>query len=429
MARSGEIPSSATSGPPHGLAATRLVCPWCGASRPPDLHPWCRQCRGSLSAEVDCPLDLPAAVRSLWDFSPLLPVGPVSVSLGEGATPLLPLQNLCAGDEVYAKAEWMNPTGSFKDRGAAVGVSAALALGAAGVVCASTGNNGAAVSAYAARAGLPCLVTLPVGTPPGKIVQARAHGAMVVEVPGTFSDAYQLAERIQQADSRWANLTSTFANPYMTAAHATIAYEVWAALGGRVGTVIVPIGAGPMLVGILQGAERLLRADKINRLLVPVGVQAAGCAPIARAFARGESEVTAWEGDCSGIAGSINDPLRGYPADGTRTLRAVQQARGIVHAVSDAEIVQAMRDLGRLEGVACEPTAAAPLAAFRTLDRTASLPRPVILVLSGHALKDPMSQPERLASTLTADPSADARAFIAAAIAHRQVIGPPRSVS
>ena len=426
MARSPETPSPASSSQPHGLAATRLVCPWCGASRSPDLYPWCRRCRGSLSAEVDRPLDLPAVARSLWDFAPLLPAGPVAVSLGEGATPLLPLHTLFPGDEVYAKAEWMNPTGSFKDRGAAVAVSAALALGAEGVVCASTGNNGAAVSAYAARAGLPCIVTLPVGTPPGKIVQARAHGGMVVEIPGTFSDAYQLAERIQEADGRWANLTSTFANPYMTAAHATITYEVWAALDERVGTMIVPIGAGPMLVGILDGADRLLHAERISRLPIPVGVQAAGCAPIARAYARGQSEVTAWEGDCSGIAGSINDPLRGYPADGTRTLRAVQQARGMIHAVSDAEIVQAMRDLGRVEGIACEPTAAAPLAAFRALERTNPLPRPVVLIVSGHVLKDPMSQPECLALSLTADPTADPREFIAAAKTHRRSIPHPK---
>jgi threonine synthase len=314
----------------------------------------------------------------------------------------------------------MNPTGSFKDRGAAVAVSAALALGAEGVVCASTGNNGAAVSAYAARAGLPCIVTLPTGTPAGKIVQSRAHGAMVVEVPGTFSDAYHLAERIQAASTCWANLTSTFANPYMTAAHATIMYESWLTLEGSVGTVVIPIGAGPMLEGILQGARRLLRARKIAHLCVPIGVQTARCAPIARAFAQGQDEVIAWEGECASIAGSISDPLRGYPADGTRTLRAVRSAHGFIHAVSDDAIKTAMQDLGSIEGIACEPTAAASLAAFRALDGAHQLPRPVVLILSGHVLKDPESVPQHLAPIMGVDDETDPRRLFAIAKAHRE---------
>lgn len=118
-----------------GLERTMLACPWCNARRPPDLNPWCLQCGGSLSAEVaGATGQQRTGLRSLWDFAEDLPVGPRPVTLGEGATPLLPLAQLFPGDEVYAKAEWMNPTGSFKDRGSAVAVSSALALGAEGVV-------------------------------------------------------------------------------------------------------------------------------------------------------------------------------------------------------------------------------------------------------------------------------------------------------
>lgn len=394
-----------------GLSATILVCAVCGSTRPPDLDPRCGRCGGSLRAVVDRPLQMPGNAAGFWDYAPVLPVGERRVSLGEGATPLLKLDRLFPHDQVYVKAEWTNATGSFKDRGSAVAVSVALALGAEGVVCASTGNNAASVSAYAARAGLPCIVALAKGTPPNKLIQAKAHGAIVLEVAGNFSDAYREAERIRAQSSRWANLTSTYLNPYMTAAHATIFYELWSALG-RVGTVLVPIGAGPMLDGIVQGALTLEREGLIDAVPVPVGVQGKGCAPIADAFAKGRDTVEAWTAPVTGIPGSINDPLRGYPDDGTRTLRVIRAAAGQAVAVGDDEIRQAMLDLGRLEGIAAEPASATPLAALRRLPE---LPRPVVLVVSGHALKDPIAQPAAAEPSLDVDPSADPGTIIEAA--------------
>lgn len=375
--------------PANGLPRVRLDCFFCGASRAADLDPYCRKCGGTLIANVDWPGRLPVG-GAFWDYADLLPVSDERVSLGEGATPLLRLARLFPGDEVFVKADWINPTGSFKDRGSAVAMSAARALGAKGIVCASTGNNAASVSAYAARAGLPCIVALPEGTPANKVIQAKAHGAMVLEVPGTFSDAYREAERIQTGSPGWANLTSTYLNPYMTAAHATILFELHRELG-EVGTVIVPIGAGPMLDGIMHGARTLVQHGHLNRLPVPVGVQGTGCAPIARAFAEGRDAVEEWSAPVTGMAGSINDPLRGYPGDGTRTLRVIRQAGGHAVAVSDEEIRDAMLDLGKQEGIAAEPASVTPLAALRRLDVQA-LPRPVVLVISGHALKDPVAQ-------------------------------------
>lgn len=394
-----------------GLDSTRLVCAFCATARAPDLDPACKVCGGSLRAEVGDGADWPPNAMRFWHFAPLLPVGEERVSLGEGSTPLLKLDRLFPGDEVYVKAEWTNATGSFKDRGSAVAVSAALALGAEGIVCASTGNNAASVSAYAARAGLPCIVTLPTGTPANKVIQAKAHGAIVLEVEGNFSDAYREAGAIQAASPSWANLTSTYLNPYMTAAHATILYEVQAALGA-VGSIVVPIGAGPMLDGIMQGAGTLLTRGLIDRLPVPVGVQGAGCAPIAEAFETGKPEVAAWDRPVAGMPGSINDPLRGYPQDGTRTLNVIREAGGMAVAVDDAEIRQAMLDLGRVEGIAAEPASATPLAA---LPRLADLPRPVVLVISGHALKDPAAQPAAAEPSLDVDPRAGPDRIVEAA--------------
>jgi threonine synthase len=311
----------------------------------------------------------------------------VTITLGEGDTPLLPVPR-AGGAGVWAKAEWVNPTGSFKDRGSAVAVSAAVALGAPGVVVASAGNNAASVSAYAARAGLPCIAVLPSTTPQNKVIQAQAHGATVVPIAGDFSDAYRIAELVRR-EAGWANLTSTYLQPYMTAAHASIADEIAAALDGVLGTIIVPVGAGPMLEGIVEGFDRLVGTGTLAAMPLVVGVQAAGCAPIAAAFDRGDETVTAWPGAPSSIASSINDPLRGYADDGTRTLRTLRRVGGLAVAVDDAAITDAMHDLGAREGMAVEPAAATPLAALRALDATRDVPRPVVLVLSGHVLKDP----------------------------------------
>jgi threonine synthase len=212
---------------------------------------------------------------------------------------------------------------------------------------------------------------------------------------------------------RWPNLTSTFINPYMTAAHATIAYEVAAELGRSPGTIIIPIGAGPMLVGIVDGLRRLVEAGLIADGTRVIGVQAAGCAPIARAFETGAEKVTAWTEEAVSCARSINDPLVGYASDGTRTLLALRRVGGIAVAVSDAQILSAMYDLASIEGIGCEPAAAAPLAAFRLLeeDRGERLPRPVVLVCSGHALKD--TDVELPIQSVKVQHDADARELLA----------------
>lgn len=358
---------------------------WCGSERPLDLSGTCDRCGGSLEIRGGAAPE-PRAARSLWAYAEALPVPP-RVCIGEGGTPLVRLTEVCARRDVYAKLESTNPTGSFKDRGSTVAVSAAIEFGAEGVVCASTGNNAASVSAYAARAGLACLVVLPRRTAPEKLFQARLHGATTLEVDGNFSDAYRVAASVSEANPNWPNLTSTFVSPYMTAAHATIAYELVADLEEEPGTVIVPIGAGPMLVGIRDGFRRLADRGVIEREPALIGVQAAGCAPIARAFETRRESVEAWSTEVASCAGSINDPLVGYPEDGTRTLRAIAASGGAAVAVSDEQILTSVRELAAQEGIGCEPAAAATLAAFRLFEHS-PLPGPVILICSGHALKD-----------------------------------------
>src|ERR1700733_2731911 len=369
-----------------------LECAFCRARRPLDLRATCLECQGTLSAKAPGRgLSPREGAKGLLRFADALPFGPSFVTLGEGDTPMLRLNRLFPDAEVYAKLEFVNPTGSFKDRGSALAVSAGVSLGAEGVVCASTGNNAASVSAYAARAGLPCILTMPAGAPAAKLVQAKAHGAWTVETRGDFSDAYALAMRLTESAPNWANLTSTYLSPYATAAHATILYELAETLGS-IGAVVMPVGAGPMLDGVMAGAARLLEAGQLDRLPRPIGVQSEGCAPIARAFDAGVDTVDAWPEAVTGIASSINDALRGYPEDGARTLRVVREAGGSILAVSDNEIRSAMTALGMIEGIAAEPASAATLAALWKLDFK-RIEGPIVLVLSGHALKDGAAQP------------------------------------
>lgn len=324
-------------------------------------------------------------IRTLADLRSVLPLPVRLVTLGEMGTPLLTLERIC-DTGVYAKAEWCNPTGSFKDRGAAMAMSWTVALGARSVVAASTGNNAASVAAYAARAGLPCVLFVPAGTSDAKVVQAIAAGASLLEVDGSFSDCHRLAQRFADETPDATNLTSTYASPLMTEAHKSIAYELVDDLGTAPGSVVIPLGAGPMLAGIVKGFEELARAGRIPAPPMPVGVQATGCSPIVEAFEHQRAEVLAWEPPATTVAASIADPLTGYAGHGTRTLALLRRHGGTAIAVDDAGILEAARDLGTGEGVVCEPAAAATLAALR---RHGGLPRPCVLVLSGHGLKDP----------------------------------------
>lgn len=264
-------------------------------------------------------------------------------------------------------------------------------FGLSGVICASTGNTAVSVAAYAARAGFPAVCLVPRATSRAKLMQILAAGARVTRVSGTYSDAYRLA---QEAAERygWANLTSTYINPYMLEGDKTVGYELFEQLNGDVPDwVVVPIGAGPLLAAIYKAFEEL-RGHGLLRDTCPrmVGVQAAGCAPIARAFETGAEEVHEWEGSCETRASSIADPLRGYAADGTRTLSVIRRSHGVAVAVSEKAIQDAMIHLARCEGLFVEPGAAATLAGYQELRRRGLLRSggTVVLLLTGHGLKD-----------------------------------------
>ena len=363
----------------------------------------CSECdwRDALSARSACPrcgatlaVGYPAGgeewrteARGIWRYRPLLPVrGPdPPVTLGEGDTPLIEAHRVAEGARLLIKNEAQNPTASFKDRPVAVAATMARELGLEGLLCASTGNTAAAVAAYGARAGLPVRCLVPAGTPTAKLAQATAAGAHVVLVRGSYSDAHALAARAAERFG-WANLTSTYVNPYMLEGDKTLGLELREQLGGRTPDwVVIPVGAGPLLAGVAKAWEEL--GERGPRLM---GVQASACAPIVRAFEAEAEHVSEWEGEVATSASSIADPLRGYAADGTRTLRVIRRSGGLAIGVAEAHIADAVDRLGRLEGVLAEPGAGAALAGYElALERGLVSPTDLtVIVVTGHGLKD-----------------------------------------
>lgn len=306
--------------------------------------------------------------------------------MGEGGTPLIELARV-ASPRVYVKLEGSNPTGSFKDRGMTVGATIAKYSGAVAVAVASTGNTAASAAAYAARAGLRCIVYLPRGgVARGKLAQALLHGAEVVEVEGGFDRA--LDEVLDRAVSREKGVYPlNSVNPWRLEGQKTLAFEVFEELGEPPDVVVVPVGNAGNISAIwkgFRGLKELGVASKTPRML---GVQAEKAAPLATAWARGEPRLVPVEKPET-IASAIRI---GRPVNWLKAWRALEESRGAMVVVSDEEILRAQKTLARLEGVGVEPASAAALAGYlksleeRLVDRGET----VVIVATGHALKDP----------------------------------------
>ena len=224
---------------------------------------------------------------TLWRYQAALPVPDAAtpVTLGEGWTPLVAAE--WDGRPLHFKAEYLNPTGSFKDRGAAVVVTALKAMGVRDIVEDSSGNAGAALAAYAARAGLSAAIYVPAHASPVKQAQIAAYGAEVVPVPGPRAEA---TRAVRQAAEGGAVYASHVYSPFFAQGVKTLAFELWEQLGGRAPeSIVVPVGHGSLLLGLYQGLRALLLAGLIERLPRLFGVQARACAPLARAWTRGLS--------------------------------------------------------------------------------------------------------------------------------------------
>ena len=368
----------------QGLLEIRYDCPVCGYSLSVDYD-----YNAISAAQVK---EVIFAAKSLWDFGLLLPLRDKKnrVSLGEGGTPLL--KSVCIGKaqgvDLYFKDETRNPTCSFKDRPNTVGISMAIELGAGSVAIASTGNGAASLAAYAALAGLPCRVFVPEHTSESKVRQAKAHGAEIVKVPGDYSKAFHAAKEACMRNN-WANCTSTYLNPYTLEGDKTIAYEIYAQMGGVPDWVIIPLGAGPMLSGVYKGFLELEGLGLTQKLPKMAGVQAKNCAPITTAFESGADEVRPVETKDT-VAHAIADPLTGYEQDGTRTLRCIRRSGGVGISVEEQLIVEYAARLARREGLFAEASSATAPAAIELMRQQGHLKagESVVAVITGHGLKD-----------------------------------------
>jgi threonine synthase len=357
-----------------------LRCPSCG-SEPPGPAPWrCPTCGAPLDA------DLPPASAAtfaneladgLWRYRGWLPDAD-PVTLGEPRTALVELPG---GDRrVLAKLEGGLPTGSFKDRGAAVTVSWLRTRGIRDIVVDSSGNAGASFAAYAARAGLRARLFVPADASPAKLVQMRAHGAELVTVPGARSAAGDAARAaVETAGPEVAYASHLWLGAFL-AGTATFAYELFEQLGHRVpDTVIVPLGGGTLLLGLHLGFSRLRAAGLVDTIPRLVGVQSSACAPLARAFRAGEPDAEAAD-----PGPTIAEGIRiGLPPRSREILAAIRETSGEVLEVADDEIRTSLRQLLGL-GLFVEPTSATAHAGMARLGGDHAT---IVLAMTAHGLK------------------------------------------
>jgi threonine synthase len=314
-----------------------------------------------------------------------LPVEPL-VSLGEGWTPLIPAPVLSerTGADVWLKFEGANPTGSFKDRGMTVAVSAAVRDGQRAVVCASTGNTAASAAAYAARAGLRGAVIVPEGKiATGKLAQALMHGARVIALRGNFDQALSLVRELVE---RQPIALVNSVNPFRIEGQKTAAFEVCDQLGEAPDVLSIPVGNAGNITAWWKGFGEYGVAPVLH------GYQAEGAAPLVHGRPVESPETVA-------SAIRIGNPARWEEAMG-----AVTASRGEIRAVSDEEILDAYELLGSREGVFCEPASAASVAGLLKYGASGR----VVCVLTGHGLKDPQAALGRAAPVVPCEPEIEA---------------------
>lgn len=326
---------------------------------------------------------------TLWKYKELIPVDDSKiVTLGEGGTPFCKCDKIGSelGIDLYVKVEGSNPTGSFKDRGMTVGVTKAMELGVSTVGCASTGNTSASLSAYAARAGLRCIVFLPSGKVAlGKLAQAMFHGAEVVSIDGNFDEALEAMTAL--ALEKHLYLLNSI-NPYRLEGQKTIGYEILQDLGWQSpDRIILPVGNAGNISAIWKGVSEFYELGFVESKPMMTGIQAEGACPITKAFRKGTKNVVPFENPET-IATAIRI---GAPVSYIKAMNAIYDSNGYSETVTDDEILSAQKLLARKEGIGVEPASAASIAGLIKLREEGVIDKgeKVACVVTGHLLKDP----------------------------------------
>jgi threonine synthase len=322
----------------------------------------------------------PGVIERYRIFLPVSPQTPV-VTLLEGNTPLIPARilgnRLGRGIQAFFKYEGLNPTGSFKDRGMTVAVSKAKEAGSTAVICASTGNTSASAAAYAAKAGMRCVVLIPKGAIAlGKLAQALIHGAKVLAVDGSFDEALDLVREVAKIAP--VALVNSI-NPHRLEGQKSGAFEICDALGTNPDYHAIPVGNAGNITAYWRGYNDYFKVGRIDRLPRMLGFQAAGAAPLVKGHPVRKPET---------IATAIRI---GNPASWEGAVSAAKSSNGLIAAVTDWEILQAYRFLAEQEGIFVEPASAASIAGALKLARRGYFRRgsTVVCILTGHGLKDP----------------------------------------
>lgn len=385
----------------------RMECGFCGITPPLNIHdPFCPRCgepmlvhdpgrrrRIRSSAET--------TAEKYAEFLPLRKPA-ARLSLGEGETPLLPLDRLrreFALPAVFAKNEMQNPTGSFKDRGSAVAVSKAVELGVHRVGTISTGNMAGSTAAYAAKAGLRALVLVKEDTSREKIAAAAVYGAAVVRVRGDYDGLFHRSFVLGREHGIY---FMNSVDPFRIEGYKVTGYEIFEQLGAKAFAgrpprvrIYVPVSAAGHLIGLMRAFADLKKAGRVRDMPVFVGVQASGCAPVVRAFAQGADVVKRFPRPVT-VAHAISNPA---PPGGRLLLAWLRRHGGTMLGVSDGDILRAQHLLASMEGLFCDPAAATALAALLKIRKRTGLDPASqnVLVLTGSGLKTiPDLDPARL---------------------------------
>ena len=346
---------------------------------------------------------------SIWRYAPLLPIaedGP-RPPLQVGWTPLYHARGLgekLGLTQLYLKDDGRNPTASFKDRASAVGVVKALELGYETITCASTGNAASSLAGLAASVGLKSIIFVPQRAPQAKVAQLLIFGARVILVKGTYDEAFDLCLEAAR-EYEWYSRNTAY-NPYLSEGKKTAALEVCEQLDWQApDRIFVSVGDGCIIGGLWKGLKDLLALGFIDRLPQLVGVQAEGAAPLVRAWEEGIEEIVPV------VPRTLADSISvGQPRDRVKALRAVRQTGGQYVPVSDEEILDAMRLLGREAAVFAEPAGAAGFAGLHKLVSRGEIgpEEQIVVLVTGNGLKDVDSairaagQPELIEPTLAA---------------------------
>ncbi len=319
-------------------------------------------------------------------FLPVTDKTPI-ISLQEGNTPLIRTQYLSKllGAEVYLKYEGLNPTGSFKDRGLTLAISKACEEGSRAVICASTGNTSASAAAYAAKAGIRCVVLIPSGAIAlGKLSQALIHGAQVLAVQGNFDDALELVKEITK---KYPMTLVNSLNPFRIEGQKTASYEICDYLQDAPDFQVMPVGNAGNITAYWKGYKEYKEQGRIDKLPRMLGFQAEGAAPIVKGHPIKNPQT---------IATAIRI---GNPASWKQAEAARDESGGLIDMVSDGEILEAYKLLAVKDGVFVEPASAASIAGLLKLAKnkyfikhyTSNIEQAcrIVCILTGHGLKDP----------------------------------------